>query len=102
MSPDLKNLEQSLLRIRQQIGQVELQRFSFRDRGLPGMWRDASSETPPSIDLRFTLVLESTKLNARQREVVLCPSPSAQNSALTKSPRLSVLAAWVRFTVRAT
>src|SRR5262249_54333676 len=45
------------------------------------MWQDASSETSRSIDLRFTLVLESTKRNARQREVVLCPSPSAQNSA---------------------
>src|SRR5262249_11552211 len=61
-----------------------------------------NAETSASIDLRFTLGIESTKLNARQREVVLCPSLSAQNSAATKSPGLSAPAAWVRCTALAT
>src|SRR5215469_12803206 len=58
--------------------------------------------TSPSIDLRFTLVLKSTKLKARQREVLLCPSPSAPNSALMRSPRPSAKVVWVRFTAHAT
>src|SRR5215471_3716291 len=60
-----------------------------------------NAEAAPSIDLGFTLGIESTKFNARQREVVLCPSPSAQDSALMRSPRPSAPAVWVRFTVRA-
>src|SRR5262245_13690557 len=83
-------------------GQVNSHRggiSNLRFRGLPGMWQDASSETSPSIDLRFTLVLESTKLNVRQREVVLCPSASEPVSALMKSTRLSAPVAWARSTV---
>src|SRR5215831_3114821 len=64
MSPDLKNLEQSLSHIRQQIGQLELQRFSFRDRGYTATGLQCSIITREIMALTIGTQLGSYEITA--------------------------------------